>query len=175
MGYQGYQGQPYGNYQNQQPNYGYQQPYQPPYGGYQQPYGGYQGQPRVFCPYCHAEVSFGASYCPNCRNALSAPQKKKTDGFALTGFILSLVGMFMPTYLWGLILGLIVCATGLTFSIIGMVRSKKSGAKTGFAVAGIIISAIGLFSCFAMLMLELGLYSYAVPYGITSDFVGLLL
>ena len=59
---------------------------------------------------------------------VSSNTPKQSNGMALAGFILS---FFMPVL-------------GLIFSIIGLVRSKNGYDRKGLAIAGLIISAIGL-------------------------------
>ena len=98
-----------------------------------------------FCSNCGSEVGLDDNVCGNCGNVInnnasipvnnSQPiQNNQTDGFAVTGFILSLVS--------------ILCCggtsfLGLIFSIIGLVNCNKTG-KGGkeLAIAGIVLSAI---------------------------------
>lgn len=110
-----------------------------------------------FCGNCGSEVGLDDNVCGNCGNVInnnaSVPvnnfqsvnntqafnnsqpiQNNQTDGFAVAGFILSLVS--------------ILCCggtsfLGLIFSIIGLVNCNKTG-KGGkeLAIAGIVLSAI---------------------------------
>lgn len=110
-----------------------------------------------FCSNCGSEVGLDDNVCGNCGNVInnnasipvnnfqsvnntqsfnnSQPiQNNQTDGFAVTGFILSLVS--------------ILCCggtsfLGLIFSIVGLVNCNKTG-KGGkeLAIAGIVLSAI---------------------------------
>lgn len=87
-----------------------------PQQGYPQPYA---SQPSVYAPRL---VGTGA---PN--------------GVATAGFIVGLVSVFLP-----LIFGLAVGATGLVLSIVGAVKSSTTGTGKGLAVAGIVLSSVGI-------------------------------
>lgn len=107
----------------------------------------------MFCKNCGKEINDGAVVCPNCGVATdnmvkasapaAAPAQKNT--MALVGFILSLLGFNV---------------IALILSIIGYQNVKKpeyNGDGKGFAIAGIIISAIsvaayviGIASCVAL-------------------------
>ena len=92
-----------------------------------------------FCSNCGSEVGLDDNVCGNCGNVInnnasipvnnSQPiQNNQTDGFAVTGFILSLVS--------------ILCCggtsfLGLIFSIIGLVNCNKTG-KGGKELAWIV-------------------------------------
>ena len=61
---------------------------------------------------------------------VSDTKEAKTNGLAIAGFVCSFVAQIV----------------GLVLSIIGLVQIKKSGEKgRGLAIAGIIISAVGIF------------------------------
>ena len=45
---------------------------------------------------------------------------------------------------WGLAIGIVIGWLGLPISIVGLVKSRKSGVGAGIAKAGIIVSAIGI-------------------------------
>lgn len=62
--------------------------------------------------------------------------QKKTNGFAIAGFICSLV---------------VGTITGLIFSIIGLVKAKKCNSGKGFGIAGIIISILRLLLLVAII------------------------
>ncbi len=53
---------------------------------------------------------------------------------AITGFVASLVGMFMP-----LALGLLLCILGIVFSAMGLKSNKR-----GLAIAGLVIGVVGV-------------------------------
>ena len=105
-----------------------------------------------FCTNCGKEVPEGNNVCTNCgtpvdgavANAQPAAttvvvnnvQPKKTNGFALSGFIVSLVSTLLCCGSFNLI--------SLILLIIGAVKAKDyDGNGKGLAIAGIIISAIG--------------------------------
>ena len=97
-----------------------------------------------FCSECGKELEENSKVCKNCgkqieENINSVDKRavtttKSANGFAIAGFVLSLVS-------------LLCCGTtsllGLIFSIIGLVNANKNqGEGKGLAIAGIIISAI---------------------------------
>lgn len=94
-----------------------------------------------FCTNCGRELTPGAVFCENCgvKNEVGAPApqqtaqvpQKKTNGCAIAGFIMSLLcGCLSPV--------------ALILSIIGISKSKTTGTGKGLAIAGTIISALGL-------------------------------
>lgn len=136
------------NYNNPKPPYpppppiqGSQNPYGPghPYGSgchdpnFRQPQ--YQGQP--FRP-GHVDMRQGRQW----QEPYMAPPQQ-TNGMGVAGFVLSLVAFFGCTvpYLSGPIWLL-----GLIFSIIGLNRQPR-----GLAIAGLIISLVGIFIILAVL------------------------
>ena len=67
---------------------------------------------------------------------ITAPQAQEKNGMGITGFVLAMVALFsswVPFARW------IVWLLGLIFSLIGLGKQPK-----GFAIAGLIISLIGL-------------------------------
>lgn len=104
----------------------------------------------AYCSKCGAQVNDDATYCHNCGASLennkpdsqnpwyTQPNSPVTNNaglnkFALLGFIFSALSLFLPP------------ALGMAFSIVGLVQIKKRGQRgKGFAIAGIILSAIAL-------------------------------
>ena len=110
-----------------------------------------------FCSNCGSEVGLDDNVCGNCGNVInnnasipvnnyqsinnaqsfnnSQPiQNNQTDGFAVAGFVLSL-------------LSILCCGgtsfLGLIFSIVGLVNCNKTGRDgKGLAITGIVLSAI---------------------------------
>jgi hypothetical protein len=62
--------------------------------------------------------------------------EKKSNGMGIAGFVLALVALFLG---WIPILGWVLWLLGLIFSFIGIFKSPK-----GFAIAGLVISLIGI-------------------------------
>ncbi len=127
-----------------------------------------------FCTQCGSALEEGSVVCPNCGNKIRSAEEnvvtaepvvnqnvsydnnngtvKKSNTFALVGFILSLVNI-------------LCCGAfsifGLVFSIIGLVESKKQdGNGKGMAIAGIIISSI--FVVLSILSMFLGFFSSVI-------------
>lgn len=111
-----------------------------------------------FCSKCGKEDKSNSNFCQFCGNALTetvaaervSAEPAQKNGMAIAGFILS---FFEPLL-------------GLIFSIIGVSKSKNlNGAGKGLAIAGIIISAIGLvFRIFFGLVLISGIIEGASYY-----------
>ena len=105
------------------------------------------------CPHCNANLEEGATFCLNCGAQLEAPQaeaapeaapaaapvaaKKKVNGLAVAGFVVSLVGLICA----GLICGIL----SVVFSAVALkqIPAKNQGGK-GLAVAGLVIGIIDL-------------------------------
>ena len=91
-----------------------------------------------YCRSCGAELLDEAVVCPKCGVAVDEIKPLKKNNFAIAGFVLSLVSLFVTLYTVPAILGLV-------FSIIGLAQIKKGGYKNKkLAVAGIVLAAIAL-------------------------------
>jgi hypothetical protein len=78
-----------------------------------------------------APNSPNAEYRPYSLTATATERPGRTLG--IVGFVLSFVGFID-------VAGLIIC-------IVAMVKSRRAGQKNGFALAGIIISIVGILFC----------------------------
>lgn len=124
-----------------------------------------------FCTKCGTKLEAEDKFCKTCGEKVAEevktnepvvntqPNTKKTDGFAIAGFVLSLVSTICCGY---------TSFVGLIFSIIGLTRVNKSGDEgKGLAIAGIIISSI-----FFVLMIILSIFGYAASFfdAVENDF-----
>lgn len=79
-------------------------------------------------------------------------EEQLKNGMATAGFVLALVTIFLG---WIPVLGWIIWLLGLIFSSVGLAKAKKVGGKgKGLAIAGLVISLIGIA---VLLLLTLGL------------------
>ncbi len=99
-------------------------------------------------------------------NTTQTPQGK---GLAVTGFVLSLVGLVFYFIIAGIVavsalvgggygLGifwLVLCLAGTGLSVMGMMKLGKTGGKKGLAIAGMIIGIIAVIMT-AMLVMGIG-------------------
>ena len=106
----------------------------------------------MFCRNCGKDIDDSAVVCPHCGVATkstpdpaAAPAPATSNGMAIAGFVLSLLGISL---------------VGLILSIIGLKKSKElGGAGRGLAIAGIVIGAVymavsfivGIAECSAIL------------------------
>ena len=67
---------------------------------------------------------------------INQQQIKKSNGIGTAGFVLSLISIFLG---WIPVLGWLIWALGLIFSIVGVFKTPK-----GLAIAGLVISLIGI-------------------------------
>ena len=106
-----------------------------------------------FCTNCGKEIAEGNTVCASCGAPVegvvaaaqptvvvnnNATQAKPTNGLAIAGFITSLVS------------GILCCGSisviSLILSIVGAVKANDlGGSGKGMAIAGIVISAVGIF------------------------------
>jgi len=103
----------------------------------------------MFCKKCGQEINDNAVICPHCgvatdnymkpANPSSTNGGQKLNGLALAGMICAIVGIIGGDYLF-----CIPSIVGLILSIVGMVKVKELKSGYGFALAGIIVGAIGL-------------------------------
>lgn len=95
----------------------------------------------MYCQKCGAENLENAAICQSCGGVFVYSKPTKTSGMAITSMILgisgfSMFGVFGITWIIGLIFGIL--ALGKIGKSGGMLRGK------GFAITGIITSAVGL-------------------------------
>lgn len=81
-----------------------------------------------YCRNCGNQMEDSEFVCPHCgmREEVPAPPVSSTNAMAVAGFVCA---FFMPLL-------------GLIFSIIGLVKVKEYHSGKGFAIAGIVISAL---------------------------------
>ncbi len=107
-----------------------------------------------YCAHCGSELKSGAAFCPNCGASVDNVKKEEVvtgtvvnnNGSTTTtvkdnttlAFVFSLVGLLCCTYL--AIPGLILSITSLK----DINEGKISSDKRGLAIAGIILSSLGL-------------------------------
>ena len=136
-------GQPSTPYQNQyqqqpQPQQPYQ-PQQPVQQQYQQPYQQQyqQSQQQYQANNYNTPPQYGQQpYQPNNYNAAPMdPEEKTAKNFGITSLVLGIVSLFCC--------GILTSIPGLIFGIISITKKKENN---GMAIAGIIISAIGLIA-----------------------------
>lgn len=99
----------------------------------------------------------------------TTPQKIQGKGFAISGFVIGLVALvfyvFIATFVtlsaafgggYGLgIFWLALSLSGTTLSILGVMKLRRTGGKTGLGIAGITIGTIALIFT-TMLVLSIG-------------------
>lgn len=69
-------------------------------------------------------------------------EKQLSNGMATAGFVLALITVFFG---WIPFIGWVIWALGLIFSSIGLANAKKvEGKGKGLAIAGLVISLIGV-------------------------------
>ena len=139
----------------------------------------------MYCSQCGKQIADDAAFCANCGKDLNAeaqqeiaeetvqqevlqeapqvqtnftqpqqPQQKKSNPMAITAFVTTLVSLFCC--------GGILNPLALIFSIIGLVKSKKSGKGKGFSIASLIINIIVVVLLVAVIVVPLVL-SMFVP------------
>lgn len=84
--------------------------------------------------------------------------ENKSNGMAIAGFVLSLCTI---VFSWAPGVNFIIWILGLIFSIVGLSKSKQlGGSGRGLAIAGIVISLIGV-ALILLLLLGVGLFAAA--------------
>lgn len=104
-----------------------------------------------YCPDCGNKLIPNSKFCSKCGKQIfkfkeeinnkekTLSNQKKTNGFAIAGFVIALISLF--TLGIGSILSFI-------FSLIGLTKSQKEYDGQGLSIAGIVISVIS----FSMLL-----------------------
>lgn len=98
-----------------------------------------------FCDNCGADQAMAAQSRAEQAQAVPAaeavPAKREKDGFAITGFILSMCGIATITS----DVNVVVFVLGIIFSAIGLNRIKKHGKSgKGMAIAGLVTGIVGV-------------------------------
>lgn len=118
------------------------------------------------CPNCGRYVMGESSHCPNCgikfvqsnvNEVVPVDNSGKTNGLAITGFVLSLVNIILCCgVLW---------VPSIIFSIAGMITAKnnKEGGW-GLALAGLIISCVSILVCIVFYVLYWIIYYPSLYY-----------
>lgn len=122
----------------------------------------------MYCKNCGKQIDDKAVICPHCGvatdeyalNAQPAVQTTKTNGFAIAGFVLSLIGISLGYYTFDL-----VPLLGLIFSIIGLVKSKTYGSGKGLSIAGLVISIVMFVIWLILIILIIGLSMFGAFIG----------
>ncbi len=79
-----------------------------------------------------------SNYSNNDKNTIIIQQpKNNSNGIGMAGFVLSLIALFLG---WIPIIGWILWVLGLVLSFVGLFSRPR-----GFAIAGLVISLIGVF------------------------------
>lgn len=102
----------------------------------------------MYCSYCGKQVDEEANFCSNCgknlqiiqqNNIQSTPANPVSNGMAIAGFVLGLLGLLTSGYV------AILQILGLIFSIHGLKKATLlNGRGKGLAIAGLILSIISL-------------------------------
>ena len=106
-----------------------------------------------YCRSCGAELVDEAVICPKCGVAVEGSvQEKGNNKLGVVGFILS--------FFTG--------PVAFVLSLIGLIQGKKRGEKVGFAVAGLILSAISLVFAIILYSIILGAAFSEGVYGLAT-------
>lgn len=84
------------------------------------------------------------------------PQPAGTSGFAIAGFVLSIVAIFLNGFFF------IPSILGIIFSCIGLSQCKKGKGGKGLAIAGLVISIVFLVIYLALIAVSVTAVSYYV-------------
>ena len=96
----------------------------------------------MFCPKCGKEMADDSKYCSACGAMISESAKsaveKKMSGFAISGFIVSLVGL--------IVFGMVCGFAGAILSLVALKMISKDDALkgNGLAISGLVISIIDI-------------------------------
>jgi hypothetical protein len=101
----------------------------------------------ILCPFCKEEIESGATQCRHCQSILpSTPMpadgntNKKMNPFAMVGFIMGIISLFLS--LFG-ITGILACI----FSGIGISQcNPKTESGKGLAIFGLIFGIISIIA-----------------------------
>ena len=131
----------------------------------------------MFCGKCGSSIPDGNAFCSNCGASITDSSEQssvqqpiqtvqtvpvimvtqpatKANAAAITGFVFGIIAFFLCLVPYvGLVFGLV----GLILSIVGINKKKEGGRGGGLAITGLLLSIIGMFMGFVMI---LGISSY---------------
>lgn len=91
-----------------------------------------------------ADVASGGRRYVDQRPASPAAPRPDGNGLAVAGMVCGIVAVVIAWVPFVAVLGLITATVGLALSIPGLARSRETGTRRGFAIAGIVTSVCGL-------------------------------
>jgi hypothetical protein len=91
-----------------------------------------------------ADVASGGRRFVDPLPATPAPAEPGGNGLAVAGMVCGVVAVVIAWVPFVAVLGLITALVGLALSIPGLARSRRTGSRRAFAIAGIITSACAL-------------------------------
>jgi hypothetical protein len=77
------------------------------------------------------------------------PQAPSSNGLSVAGFVTGLCGL---VFFWVPVLGVILAATGVTLSGVGLSQGKTTGRPTGLAIAGLVLGILGVLAFFLIMV-----------------------
>ncbi len=96
---------------------------------------------KKYCIYCGEEIPEGAKYCNKCGKPIYSDDnvehdsnKEKTNGFAIAGFVIALVSLFIDLLGINSILAIVLSSIGL-----GKTKDEREKGKK-LAIAGLILA-----------------------------------
>ena len=105
-----------------------------------------------------SEFTNNEQSAPNQTIIINQPSEKKSNGLGTAGFICALLNVFL---FWVPALGWILWVLGLVFSLIGVFKAPR-----GLAIAGLVISCIGLILILAIAALLVAAFTAAITGGV---------
>ncbi len=131
----------------------------------------------IYCTQCGKQVTDAAAACPYCGRSLrqeapkqqSAPVKPGINPLGITGFVVTLANSFLSIFYVLLfrnvdaaaVVTLVVHIAALVFSLKGILKGKETHLGIGLAVAGLVLSILGILSQIGALVMPSAGY---VPY-----------
>ena len=141
------------------------------------------GQPEMICVMCGCKIPASSRVCPICQQPTGRyareprrvyryeerprVRRKPFNVFALIGFIFGLLSLLT---LFSSGAGIVLSIPGLVLSIIGLVKSKKTKSGKGFAIAGLVLSAVTIVIFILAIMVGLLGSLASVGTGVDSSY-----
>lgn len=77
------------------------------------------------------------------------PAPPANNGMSVAGFVTGLCGLVL---FWIPLVGVILAATGVALSGVGMAQAKKLGRPAGLGVAGLVLGILGVLAFFVLML-----------------------
>ena len=110
----------------------------------------------MFCKNCGEQITDGALFCTNCGASVAEPPVQPAQqpvsnsgrGMGVAALVMGIVSCCLFWIPYVNTVCLLMCIAGIILSAISMKKARAAGVSSGIAVAGLVVSIVGLVLSF---------------------------